>query len=163
MPRVAQRELEVVLEDVPDRLPVDAGGFHRDMRDPVRGQPVAQRHQTLHGGGELGQLRLATPGLVRDAHARGHLRLMDIERADALEDRLHQTSRIEHLTASPAGPSKQTSLMVVLEATVRDPGQGPYTKLVTGAQAPRAKRCQRATPGILAHFTRPRMPEGQDN
>src|SRR3954453_23777815 len=46
----------------------------------------------------------------------------------------------------PAGPSKQTSLMVVLEATVRDPGEGPRTKLVTGAQAPKAKRRQRATP-----------------
>ena len=46
---------------------------------------------------KLGQVRLAPPAGVRDTHARGHLRLVDIERADALEDRLHLTSRIEHL------------------------------------------------------------------
>ncbi|CAA9498311.1 MAG: hypothetical protein AVDCRST_MAG53-2250 [uncultured Solirubrobacteraceae bacterium] len=33
----------------------------------------------------------------------------------------------------------------MLEATVRDPGEGPCTKLVTGPQAPRTKRRQRAT------------------
>src|SRR3954462_953229 len=36
--------------------------------------------------------------------------------------------------------------MVVLKATVRDPGEGPRTKLITGAQAPRTKRRQRTTP-----------------
>ena len=62
---VAQRQLEVVLEHVPDRLPIDAGGLHRHVRDRVRGQPVAQRDQALHGGRELGQMRLAPPGRVR--------------------------------------------------------------------------------------------------
>ena len=42
---VDQHQLEVVLEHVPDRLPIHAGRLHHHLRDPVRGQPVTQRQQ----------------------------------------------------------------------------------------------------------------------
>ena len=40
---VDEQALELVLEDRPHRLPVDAGGLHRHLRHAVRLQPVAQR------------------------------------------------------------------------------------------------------------------------
>ena len=36
--RVGQDQREVLFEHMPDRLPVDAGGFHRDVRAAVRGR-----------------------------------------------------------------------------------------------------------------------------
>jgi len=42
---VDQDQLEVVLEHVPDGLPVDAGGLHRDLGDLVGLEPVAQHEQ----------------------------------------------------------------------------------------------------------------------
>ena len=89
--RVAERQLEVVFEQLPDRLPVDAGGLHRDVRDLMRGQPIAQCDQAPHRGLKLGQLRRAPPGGVGHAHTRGDLRLVHIERADALKDRFHRS------------------------------------------------------------------------
>jgi len=165
VPGVAQRQLEVLFEDVPDGLPIHAGGLHRDMRDAVRRKPVVQRHQALHGRLKLRQVRHAAPRLVRDPHARGHLRLVNIERADALKDRLHRLPLHGRTPRScrPAGPSKQTSLMVMLKATVRDPGEGPCTKLTTGTQAPRRNAASTSDPWILAHFIRPRMAEGHGN
>jgi hypothetical protein len=53
--------------------------------------------------------------------------------------------------------------MVMLKATVRDPGEGPCTKLTTGAQAPRRNAASTSDREILSHFIRPRMAEGHDN
>ncbi len=92
VPRVAQRQLEVVFEDVPDRQPVHAGGLHRHMRDAVALQPVRQRQQACHGRGELGQMRHALPLSVRDPHARRDLRLMHVEARDALKHLLKHPS-----------------------------------------------------------------------
>jgi len=39
---IRQHQLEPALQDVPDRLPVDAGGLHRYVRDPLRRQPIRQ-------------------------------------------------------------------------------------------------------------------------
>ena len=45
MRSIRQHKLEPTLEDVPDRLPVDAGGLHSHVRDPLRGQPISQLHR----------------------------------------------------------------------------------------------------------------------
>src|SRR3954453_9471714 len=163
VPRVAQRQLEVVLEHVPDRLPVDAGGLHRHMRDAVRGQPVTQRDQTLHGRRELGHMRLAAPGPVRDPNAPRHLRLMDIKRADALEDRLHQPSRIEHLTAPPGGAFETDESDG--RARSNSPGSRgrPPHQTSDGRTGTKGETASTGDPHIITHFTRPRMPQGQDN
>ena len=91
VPGVAQRQLEVVLKDVPDGQPVHAGGLHRDMRDPVALQPVRQRQQAGDRGGELRQMRHPLARRVRDPHARGHLRLVHVQARDPLEHRLEHS------------------------------------------------------------------------
>jgi hypothetical protein len=88
-----QQQLEVVLEDRPHRLPIDAGRLHRDLRDTVRRKPVAQRQQPRDRGRELREVHLTLAAGRRRAHASGHLRLVDIKRTRALDDRLHQTSQ----------------------------------------------------------------------
>jgi len=63
----------------------------------------------------------------------------------------------------PQGLPEQTSLMGALAAAVRESGGSSHAKLITGSQAPKAKRRQQATLQILADFIRPRKAEGQDN
>jgi hypothetical protein len=86
---VDEDAFELVLEDRPDWLPVDAGRLHRDLGDAVGGEPVAQGQQPRHRGRELGKVLLASTAIFGRAHAGGHLRLVDIERPGALNDRLH--------------------------------------------------------------------------
>ena len=57
---VHEQQLEVVLEHRPHRLPEDAGGLHRDLGDPVGGQPVAQRQDAYY----LVRRRLASAGAL---------------------------------------------------------------------------------------------------
>jgi hypothetical protein len=42
---IRKHQLEPALQDVPNRLPVDAGGLHRYVRDPLRRQPIRQLQQ----------------------------------------------------------------------------------------------------------------------
>jgi hypothetical protein len=83
VPGVDQRQLEAVLEHRPDRLPVDAGRFHRDLLDGERLEPVPQRQQTVDGRLELRHVLLELAP-APDAHARRHARLVYVERAWAL-------------------------------------------------------------------------------
>ena len=80
VPGVDEQALELVLEDRPHRLPVHAGRLHRDLRDTVRGQPVTQRQQPRDRRRELRHMLLAPAPLRRHTHARGHLRLVNIQR-----------------------------------------------------------------------------------
>ena len=89
---VDQQQLELVLQDRPHRLPIHAGGLHRDLRDPVRCKPITQRQQPRDRRRELRDVLLARAALTGRAHARRHLRLMNIQRPRALDDRLHPAS-----------------------------------------------------------------------
>jgi hypothetical protein len=42
---IREHQLEPALQDVPDRLPVDASGLHRYARDPLRRQPIRELQQ----------------------------------------------------------------------------------------------------------------------
>jgi hypothetical protein len=88
---VAEQELEVVLEQIPDRLPVDAARLHRHVRHAETLQPVAQGEQV--GGHRLEALdQLPAAALPpRHMHARGHAPLVHLEPATALVDALHRT------------------------------------------------------------------------
>jgi hypothetical protein len=90
VPGVDQHAVELVFEDHPRRLPIDAGGLHDDLLDAVAGEPVAQRQQSAHRGRELLHVLLSPAPLVRHAHAGRHLRLVDVERRRALNDGLHR-------------------------------------------------------------------------
>jgi hypothetical protein len=105
-PRIDEHQLEVVLENRPHRLPVHASGLHRNLLDPERLQPVAQRQQALNRGLELGQMLGQLP--VRpNPHARGHARFMHIKRAGAINNPVHLGSlrSAQHLIAARGSPA----------------------------------------------------------
>jgi hypothetical protein len=52
VPGVDQHQVESTLEQVPDRLPGDAGGLHGEVADPPLGQPVGQLEEVGGHGGE---------------------------------------------------------------------------------------------------------------
>jgi hypothetical protein len=103
VPRVDQQAVELVLQDRPRRLPIDAGCLHHHLLDPMRAQPVAQAEQSADRGGELGNALFTLAAVVRDAHARGDLRLVDIQRRRALDDQLHLVSFIVDDMTPPRG------------------------------------------------------------
>ena len=87
--RVRQDELELPVQHVPDRLPVDAGRLHRDMRAPVRREPVRQRQQIAGRRAERAHLLLdRRPG--RDACAGDDGLLMHVESGTARIQDLHR-------------------------------------------------------------------------
>jgi hypothetical protein len=122
MARVDQQALELVLEHVPDRLPVDAGRLHRDLGHAMLGQPVAQPEQAAHRGLKLRDFLHAFAVWPRRAHARGHLRLVDVQRRRALDDRLHLASTDRSPPAAQEA-STTTNLTVVLAAQSGVPGR----------------------------------------
>jgi len=102
VPGVDEQQLEIVLEHRPHRLPINAGRLHRDLRDPIGLEPVAQRQQSAHRRLELDDLLLTRATLAGNAHARGHLRLVDIQRRRALDDHLHrQPPQLDRQRPSP--------------------------------------------------------------
>ncbi len=64
---VDQEDLEAVLQQVPDRLPVNPGRFHSDMAHPFGLQPVGQFQQLL-GHGAVGTGVLMHLAFVEAAH-----------------------------------------------------------------------------------------------
>jgi hypothetical protein len=73
--RVGQRQREVaVAQDVPDRLPIDAGRLHHDMRAAFRRQPLRQGQQI--GGRRLERADLALDRAVRHVALTGHDRVL---------------------------------------------------------------------------------------
>jgi hypothetical protein len=108
VPRVAQRQLEIVLEDRPDRQPEHAGSLHRHVRHAERGKPIRQRQQATNSRRELRQMRHALPVSVRHAHARRDLRLVHVQARDALKHRLehprhHPSFESDRQRCRPAG------------------------------------------------------------
>jgi hypothetical protein len=79
---VDQQQLEAchLFEHVPHRLPVDAGGLHRDLRDSLGHQPITQPTQVRAEGSELAHLLAPLVRLAGDANARRHGVLVDVER-----------------------------------------------------------------------------------
>ena len=67
---VGEDEGHVVLKDVPHRLPVDAGRFHRHMRDALRREPVRELEQSAG-------IRRDRAVFVRHGPARGNLGVTD--------------------------------------------------------------------------------------
>jgi hypothetical protein len=90
--RVDQQARKAILQHRPHRLPIHAGGLHRDLHDLVRLQPIAKRQQTLHGRLKLRHLLSPSPALPRHPHAGHHGRVVDIQRRGALDDHIHPTA-----------------------------------------------------------------------
>jgi hypothetical protein len=133
------------------------------VRDGECLQPVRQGQQTLHSRGEFGQVRFTAPAGVRDSNAPGHLRLMHIKRADALKDRLHRSSVVEHQMVSPGGAFETDESDG--RARSNSPGSRgrPLHQTKHGRAGTKNNRASTGDPDIITHFTRPRMSEGQGN
>ena len=98
---VDQEQLEVVLEQVVDRLPVDARGLHRDVGNAKSLEPVTQREQV---GGH---------GLKLRAQLGGSHQVLLLARQDALEwavcfDPRLQLRLVRLRRVDPAGLAAQT-------------------------------------------------------
>ena len=136
MSGVDEQTVELVLEDRPRRLPVDAGGLHRHLCRAVRCQPVAQRQQTLHRRLELRYLLLAPAAASRNTHARGHPLLVHIQRRRTLHHRLHHCSLQLDDTIAAWGASETDESDGRAQSNSPRCRQGPHAKLNTGSQAP---------------------------
>lgn len=111
MTSVDERQLEVILEDRPHRLPVDAGSLHRNLLDSERLEPVPQCQQSEDRRLELGEM-LGQLAVLPHAHTRGDDGLVDIEGAWALDDPLHDNLPWVDERWSPCAgaPRRQASL-----------------------------------------------------
>ena len=120
MPGVDEHQLKAILEHRPHRLPINAGGLHRDLPDPQRLQPVAQRQQTMNGRRKLRHalLKLTT---LPDTNARGHARLVHIQRAGALNDPLHH----QFPSIQIDNDHRPRELRVTSDAVARAQGNSP--------------------------------------
>ena len=88
---VGQDQGEAALgQDVPDRLPVDAGRLHRDAGAAVLRQPRGELQQARGGGGEGADLA-GDPAAGGEAHGGDHGRLVDVEAGAAGIEDLHRS------------------------------------------------------------------------
>src|SRR6185369_30572 len=89
--RVGEHQLEVSLEDVPDRLPVNAGRLHGYVRAIVPVEPVREREQVPCRGAErLHFLRHLAVG--HDAGACDHRVLVNVEASAASVQDFHRST-----------------------------------------------------------------------
>jgi hypothetical protein len=150
---VQQQLQPALLQHVPDRLPVLAGGLRHCLGDALRLQPV---RQGLQAGGERrvgADFLAATPATLtdpggRDADAGHHLLLADIQRRGAF----HVSSTACHLLPDrlcwwrPAGPTEETTLKRVLAADSSWCREGPRIKLGHGLARTMRAELGRASP-----------------
>ena len=152
--------VEAVLQDRPHRLPIDAGGLHRDLRHAMRLQPVGERKQPPHRGRKLLHVLVATAAGGRHAHARHHAGLVDVQRRRALHNRLHEpSSRSIDTTASLARSlDSQSNLKGGLAGTSPGfPARLPR-QTMTGLSGTRERRRRSASdPASIPIFIRPRV------
>jgi hypothetical protein len=134
VPRVDEHQLEVVLQQMPDRLPIVAGGLHHDVRDLVRAQPVGHHQQPWHSRLKLLDELDATTSPIRDAHTGRDLRFVHVKGALTLYENLHQhtSDRPQDEIVGRQGPREQTRLENALKAAGPGSGRGPHVKLNHG-------------------------------
>lgn len=100
-------------------------------------QPVADYQQPGDRRGELLD-DLQAPGAIGNPHARGDLRLVDIERALALNDNLHPDLPDDLDRAiDRQRPRRQTRLESALKAAGPGSGRGSHVKLKHGLRGGR--------------------------
>ncbi len=91
VPGVAEEQRERVLEDVPDRLPIDARRLHGDVRDALVREPFAERFKIARRraerphGGAMPALRTRS----RYPDAGDDVRLMHVQAGTEVEDYVH--------------------------------------------------------------------------
>jgi hypothetical protein len=87
--RVQQPALELVLQQLPDRLPVAPGRLHPHPAHPQAAQPLRQQPQPGGGRGEPTGLGVAPTMTIRHPHTRGHGVLVHVQAGATRHQRLH--------------------------------------------------------------------------
>jgi len=133
VPGVDERQLEAVLQHRPDRLPVHAGGLHRDLPHPERLHPVTQRQEPSHGRFELRDLLDQVP-VGPDSDACRDAGLVHVKRARALNDPFHLCllCSITEIAVRRSLAFSSDAVARALMATVRGSGTGSYALLSRG-------------------------------
>ena len=90
---VGDDQLEVAFQDGMDRLPVNPGALHADMRHAVALQPIPHRLQILRHRRKRPDLLMRLAVGLADQHTGDHRRLMDVETGTAFDDRIHHLLR----------------------------------------------------------------------
>src|SRR5215469_12176128 len=97
---VDQEQLEVVLQHVVDRFPVDPGRIHCHVGHPLLAQPVAQCQQFTGGGGESADLLFnLAAGPLCHSHARADRGFVHIQSAAAFDQPFHILASLRHRRA----------------------------------------------------------------
>ena len=90
---VGDDQLEVAFQNGMDRLPVNPGALHADMRDAQLLEPVPHRLQIPRHRREGPDLLARLAAGLADQHTGDHRRLMDVETGTAFDDRIHHLLR----------------------------------------------------------------------
>jgi hypothetical protein len=139
---VQQPALELILEQVVDRLPVHPGRLHPDHGDPEARQPVPQQHQSRRGGAKRPRLGLTGALLARHPDGRGDRRLVHVQPGAALDQSVHGSSRrLDDANGAVRESLFMNSLRSVLAATVRG-APGSRVPLINGLPRTRKRRRQ---------------------
>jgi hypothetical protein len=132
---VGQQQGEAVLQQIPQRLPVDAGALHGHMGHAALRQPVAQGQQLLGRRPERAHLLGRLTREPRRDHARRGRPLVHVDPTAPLVQRLHLRPP-PACTAADAGTAGSKSLLCVLPRKERQtvlPG-GTRARLFPGSQ-----------------------------
>jgi len=86
---VGEEQLEALFEQVPERLPIGARGFHRHGRDTDSGEPVGQPEQVARERAEGADLLLRLTPRPAGDDADGDQALADVDPGAASMDDLH--------------------------------------------------------------------------
>ena len=90
---VGDNQLEVAFQDGMDRLPVNPGALHPDMRHAVALQPIPHRLQIPRHRRKRPDLLVRLAVGLADQHTGDHRRLMDVETGTAFDDHFHHLLR----------------------------------------------------------------------
>src|SRR5262249_12603350 len=110
---VDQDDPDAALQDVEDRLPVDARGFHGHVGDAVTGQPVRQGQQVPGHGREGTDLLEDLAAAAAAADADDDVGLVDVDAGTAGVEGVHGVLPVD---LSPGGQRQADSLLCVLPA-----------------------------------------------
>src|SRR3954464_8163371 len=86
---VGDDQLEVAFQDRMDRLPINPGALHADMRDTQLLELLPHRLQILRHRRKRPDLLMRLAAGLADQHTGDHRRLMDVETGTAFDDRIH--------------------------------------------------------------------------
>jgi hypothetical protein len=138
-----------LFEQVPDRFPVRAGGLHRDLGDPLVGEPTGHR---LQRGGERGErtgpLLPPSPTWSGGSHAGNHLVLTDVDPRAPLDQHVHQQPprRRGHLRRDRRGQPINDAVKRARRQQFEVPGRPLASVSDTGSRAPSGNEHSRTHP-----------------